>query len=87
MSVSLSFHFLKSNKDYFSRDNLALLLVAASAEAKLKAGFPHQEQRLNDMEILVQEEEPGLFVKELKKLRDYINVKFPASAEKAKVQP
>lgn len=58
--------------NYFSRDNLALLLVAASAEAKLKAGFSHQEKRLNDMEILVQEEEPSLFVKEIKKYTDII---------------
>lgn len=57
--------------NYFSENNLALLLVSASAEAKLKVGLPHEEKRLNDIEIVVKKEESELFISELKK---YVNI-------------
>lgn len=58
--------------NYFSENNLALQLVSASTEAKLKVGVAHEEKRLNDIEIVVKKEESGVFISELKKYVDII---------------
>lgn len=53
--------------NYFNQPVPELLILSASAKARLKVGFPLDEKRLNDLEIAVDPKNHQLFAKELKK--------------------